>query len=320
MFGKKRKYVVTEEMDGMRIDHALSILEPKVSRQYIQKLIKSGNVFIEKKFVKPSFRVVEGFVITVDYPRPVKMDLEPVELPLKIVYEDKYILVVDKEAGVVVHPAEKGKFMGQSLVNAALFHVGIGLKGIGGVMRPGIVHRLDKDTSGLIIIAKTDIAHQNLVEQFKSRQVEKYYKALVKGVMPIEHGYITDPIGRDSRNRKLMAVQGIAAKEAKTEFWVLKRFKHLQNRFELLNIRLHTGRTHQIRVHFSSIHHQLVGDLQYGVPGINKVFVHQFGLVRQFLHAYKLKFTHPITKKTVDLEIDLPQDLQRVVDSLDVES
>lgn len=320
MFGIQKKYVVTIELQGLRIDQALAAMEKAVSRQYLQKLIKNGKVLIGKTIVKPSFKVSKDVEITVDYPQPIKMEIEPVELPLKIIYEDEDILVVDKDAGVVVHPAEKGKFMGQSLVNAALFHVGTGLKGIGGVLRPGIVHRLDKNTSGLIIIAKTDIAHQNLVEQFKNRKVKKYYQALVKGVMPVEHGYIKDAIGRDWRNRKFMTVQGLNAKEAKTEFWVLEKFKLLQNRYELLNIALHTGRTHQIRVHFSATHHQLVGDPQYGDPGTNKVFKQQFGLERQFLHAYKLSFEHPTQQKRVELEIDLPSDLKKVLDGLEIDT
>ena len=317
MLGKRKKYVVTESMNGLRIDQAIAMMEKDVSRQYIQKLIKEGKVFLAHKQVKPSFLVNEKMEILVDYPSPVKMEIEPVHMPLDVVFEDEYILVVNKEAGVVVHPAEQGKFMGKSLVNAALAHVGDGLKGIGGVLRPGIVHRLDKDTSGLIIIAKTDMAHQNMVELFKSRNVKKNYMALLKGALPVDHGFIEEPIGRDSRNRKLMSVHRINAKDAKTEFWKIATYKYKTQTYVLVNVGLHTGRTHQIRVHFSSIGHPLVGDSQYGDPGLNKLFRDSFGLKRQFLHAYNLKFEHPINKKTVDLEIGLPSELQGVLDALE---
>lgn len=315
MFGVRKKYVVTDDLSGLRVDQALAKMEADVSRQYFQKLIKLGCVYLSGKKVKPSFKMQPGCEIEVDYPPPVKMEIEPVEMPMKVVYEDEYILVVNKEAGVVVHPAEEGKFMGKSLVNAALHHVGPGLKGIGGVLRPGIVHRLDKDTSGLIVIAKTDIAHQRLVEMFKSRQVEKRYSALVKGALSVAHGYIKEPIGRSYRDRKLMDVNGINAKEANTEFWTGQKYELEGKIFQMVDIALHTGRTHQIRVHFSSIGHPLAGDKQYGDERINKLFK-RVGLERQFLHAYKLKFQHPVTKNPVELETVLPDDLQSVIDSL----
>ncbi|MCC6643874.1 RluA family pseudouridine synthase [Candidatus Peregrinibacteria bacterium] len=313
MFAEKRKYVVSSELAGLRADLALSKLENEVSRQYLQKMFKEKRVWLGGKYLKPSFKVAEGDQLMIDYPKALSMDLEPVKLPLKVVYEDKYILVINKDPGVVVHPAEQGKFMGKSLVNAALAHVGEGLKGIGGVLRPGIVHRLDKDTSGLIVIAKTDKAHQELVNSFKSREVDKSYLALIYGELKEKKGLIVASIGRSPRDRKKMAIDGINAKEAKTEYKVVKKYDFGGQKFSLVDIKLHTGRTHQIRVHFESIGHPLIGDKHYGRDRINAKFK-EIGLERQFLHAYRLKFNHPISKKKIDLKIDLSDDLQKVLD------
>ncbi len=316
MFGEKRQYIVKQKFNGYRVDLFLAEIEEDLSRQYFQKLIKEQKVFIGGKYLKQSYKVKEGEKLIVDYPLPVKLELEPVNLPLDIIYEDEFLLVINKSVGVVVHPAEHGKFMGQSLINAVLFHVGDRLKGIGGVLRPGIVHRLDKDTSGLIIVAKTDLTHQRLVEMFKKREVHKRYMALVYGGFDQEVGRIEGSIGRDSVHRKRMCIDGINAKEAITEFRVLEEFVHKIGKFSLLDINLLTGRTHQIRVHFQSIKHPLVGDQVYGSKKINDFFMDNFGFDRQFLHAYKLEFNHPITKKELILEIKLAPDLQNVLDKL----
>jgi 23S rRNA pseudouridine1911/1915/1917 synthase len=316
MFAEKRKYLIPEEMAGKRVDSVLAQLEKDVSRQYLQKLLKEKRVWIGKKYLKASYKVETGEELMVDFPEPIKMELEPVALPLKIVYEDEYLLVIDKDAGVVVHPAEHGKFMGKSLVNAVLAHVGDGLKGIGGVLRPGIVHRLDKDTSGLIVVAKTDLTHQGLIELFKTRKITKKYQALVWGNISQDEGRIEGAIGRNQFNRKKMALNGINARDAVTEFKVLNRYKNDFGSFSLVDIRLLTGRTHQIRVHFQSIMHALIGDKTYGNSKINLVFEKKFALNRQFLHAYALSFIHPITQKKVDLNVGLPNDLQKVLDGL----
>lgn len=316
MFGEKRQYIVEQRFNGYRVDLFLAEIEEDLSRQYFQKLIKEHKVFIGGKYLKPSYKVKEGEKLIVDYPLPVKLELEPVNLPLDIIYEDEFLLVINKSVGVVVHPAEDGKFMGNSLINAVLFHVGDRLKGIGGVLRPGIVHRLDKDTSGLIIVAKTDLTHQRLVEMFKKREVHKRYMALVYGNFDQKIGRIEGSIGRDSVHRKRMSIDGINAKEAITEFQVLEEFVSKMGKFSLLDINLLTGRTHQIRVHFQSIKHPLVGDQVYGSKKINDYFIDNFGFDRQFLHAYKLEFTHPITKKELILEIKLAPDLQNVLDHL----
>ena len=175
--GKRIKYEIRQVLAGDRLDRVLSKLQDDVSRQYFQKLIKEKRVWLGGRYLKPSYCVKEGDILEVEFPEPVKMDLEPADIPLTVVYEDADILVLDKQAGLVVHPAEHGKFMGQSLVNAVLHHAGDSLRGIGGVLRPGIVHRLDKDTSGLIVVAKSEIAHHDLVNQFKTRTIKKRYMA-----------------------------------------------------------------------------------------------------------------------------------------------
>lgn len=317
MFAERRKYKIGQELEGKRVDVALAILEKDLSRQYLQKLLDDKRVSCGKKILKPSYRVSDGEMIEVDYPAPVKMDIEPIDLPLEIVYEDQWLLVVNKEAGVVVHPAEQGKFMGKSLVNAVLSHVGEGLKGIGGVMRPGIVHRLDKDTSGLIVIAKTDLVHKDLSDQFKNRKITKKYLALVTGNIKEDQGQILAALGRHPLQRKKRAVDGINAKEANTEFKVRSRYRTNWGDFTLVEINLHTGRTHQIRVHFQSVKHALIGDKLYGNDKLNQVFKDKLGLSRQFLHAYSLSFQHPENKKKVDLEIGLPSDLNRVLSGLE---
>lgn len=316
MFGEKRKYVVNAELAGGRVDKVLSELVKDVSRQYLQRLVKEGRVWSGKKYLKPSYKVSEGEVIMVDFPVPVKMDLEPVEMPLKVVYEDEYLVVINKDAGMVVHPAEHGKFMGQSLVNAALAYVGEGLKGIGGVLRPGIVHRLDKDTSGLIIVAKTDLAHQRLVDMFRAREVKKKYMALVCGKIEQDKGKIVAGIGRSSRDRKKMAVDGMRAKDAVTGFVVQERYFFHKLYFSLVEALPETGRTHQIRVHLASIGHPIVGDKVYGVEKVNEVMAEFAGLKRQFLHAYSLSFPHPITQKKIDLVAGLSSDLTHVLEEL----
>jgi 23S rRNA pseudouridine1911/1915/1917 synthase len=316
MFGEKRKYPVGEKENDMRVDMALASLESAVSRQYIQKLIKAGRVFLGKRYLKPSYKVKSGDLLEVDFPKPVKLELVPANIPLEIVYEDEDLLVINKQAGLVVHPAEHGKFMGSSMVNAVLYHVGDGFKGIGGVLRPGIVHRLDKDTSGLIIVAKSDVTHQGLIKQFKDRTIKKSYKALLIGNLPQSQGRIEADIGRSTHDRKKMGVNGLNAKEAITEFKVLERFSSGLGDFTLVDVKLLTGRTHQIRVHFESMGFPLVGDKHYGKERVNKIIEQHFGLGRQFLNAYALSFEHPVSKKKLDLKVGLADDLEAVLKGL----
>jgi 23S rRNA pseudouridine1911/1915/1917 synthase len=316
MFAEKRKYKITADNQDRRADIVLSVLEKEISRQYFQKLFADKRVTVGGKTIKPSFRVSTGETLTVDYPPLVKMDIEPFDIPLDIVYEDRDLLVVNKPAGMVVHPAEHGQFMKNSLVNAVLAHVGDGLRGIGGILRPGIVHRLDKDTSGLIIVAKTDQAHKKLVEIFKKREIKKFYLALVYGNLTEDKGRIAASIGRHPVNRKKQSIEGINAREATTEFEVLERFKTHWGDFTLVKVALLTGRTHQIRVHFQSVRHALVGDKMYGNEKINQIFSEHFNLHRQFLHAYKISFLHPVSQKKIDLEAGLSEDLTTVLEKL----
>ncbi len=317
MFGEKRKYVVTDDLGGSRLDLVMVELERGLSRQYLQKLIKDKRLKSGNKVMKASQIVRSGQVIVVDYPPTTKTEMEPVPMPLTIVYEDSDLVVVDKEPGMVVHPGVQGQFLGKTLVNAMLAHVGEGLAAIGGVLRPGIVHRLDKDTSGLIVVAKNDFTHQELSKQFRHRKVEKYYMALVCGTMSMKHGLIDFPIGRSQKNRKLMAIDGIRSREARTEYWLEKQLKIGNEKYSLLKIKLHSGRTHQIRVHFSAIGHPLVGDRQYGRKAVNNFFENKFSLKRQFLHSFRLKLVQPKTKKTIDLSVNLPSDLQLVMTGME---
>ncbi len=306
MFAETRKYKVIAKDANKRVDKLISELESDLSREYIKKLINSGAVSIGGKLAKASSKLKNGDLIKIDFPEPVKMEIKAIDIPLDIVFEDQHLIVINKPAGLVVHPGDGMAHHDDSLVNALLFHCKGQLGSIGGVIRPGIVHRLDKDTSGLLVVAKEDLSHQNLVEHFKKRQVIKKYIALVEGKLSQEVGIIEAPIGRNYRDRKKMAVKGIAAKNAITEYSLKQRYKN----YDLLDINLKTGRTHQIRVHLSSIGHPLVGDQLYGVNS-------KLGLQRQFLHAYYLEFSHPITKKPLQFEVALPNDLQEILNVLE---
>lgn len=316
MFGQKKNYLISKELAGKRADIAVSLMESDVSRQYLQKLFDLHVVMIGGKPLKRSYKVKENDLIVIEYPNPIKLNIEPVDRPIDIVYEDEYLLVVNKEAGVVVHPTYTGNHLGESLVNALMFHIGDHFAGIGGVLRPGIVHRLDKDTSGLIIIAKTDITHRTLVKMFKERKIKKKYLALVSNNIKEDTGIIEAPIGRNRSDRKKMSIDGIHSKEAITEFTVLDRFEYANKRYTLLDILLRTGRTHQIRVHFKHIGNPLVGDIKYGNTKLNNIFLSKFNLHRQFLHAYFLQFKHPETKKEITIEIPLSLDLENVLKKL----
>lgn len=320
--GLLKKYVNLAEYAGQRIDKALVLMEPTLTRQYIQKLIEEGHIQINDRKIKSSYTLKSNDKLKVYLPAPKSLELQPKQIKLDIVYEDGDILVVNKVAGMVVHPGNGGAHSEDSLVNAVLYHCGKDLSGIGGVARPGIVHRLDKDTSGLLIVAKTDLAHQALVKQFKSHQVEKRYYALVCGEIKERAGLIEGAIARASSDRKKMMVSNSnIAKPAKTKFHVLKHFElqenqDLSSQFTFCDIELLTGRTHQIRVHFQSINHPLIGDQTYGNARLNKLFEREFSLKRQFLHAYSLKFIHPTMGKMLEWKSDLPQDLENVLEVL----
>jgi 23S rRNA pseudouridine1911/1915/1917 synthase len=301
---------VTDESEGVRLDRFLVAVLPERSRSQIQRLIKEGRVQVAGRATKANQPVKTGQTISVDFPEPIDPIPRPEALPLPILYQDHDLIVVDKPAGMVVHPAA-GHTSG-TLVNALLHHVD-DLSGIGGEKRPGIVHRLDRGTSGLMVVAKHDSAHQELSRQFRDREIEKEYFALVWGeVQPGRR--IDSPIGRDPSNRKKMSARARRSREAVTRIIGAERLRVLT----LVQVAIHTGRTHQIRVHLSAIGHPIVGDPLYGgvhrrVPGDVRAVTH---LERPFLHAGRLVFTHPRDGRRMEFTSELPDDLQRVLDEL----
>jgi 23S rRNA pseudouridine1911/1915/1917 synthase len=303
--------VVDDEYDGVRLDSFLAALWPEQSRSQLQKLIKDGRVEGPVKGVRPSTAVRAGQEYTIDIPAPVAATPVAEELPLRIVFEDPDIVVLDKPAGMVVHPAA-GHSSG-TLVNALLHHIK-DLSGIGGELRPGIVHRLDRGTSGLMVVAKHDRAHQELSRQFRDREVEKEYVALAWGVVHAGRR-IDAPIGRDERERQKMSTRARRARTAVTRVTWARHFRGVS----LLKVAIATGRTHQIRVHLSAIGHPIVGDSTYGgvrrrVPLDLKAVQR---LERPFLHATRLSFTHPGDGRRVDFDSPLPLDLESVIDEIE---
>jgi len=301
---------VPAEQDGTRLDSFLTTALPDRSRSQIQKLIKDGLVSGPLKDVRPSSAVRAGQKYTIDLPAPVAISAVAEDLPLAILFEDADVVVLDKPAGMVVHPAA-GHDSG-TLVNALLHHVD-DLSGIGGELRPGIVHRLDRGTSGVMIVAKHDAAHQELARQFHDREVEKEYIALVWGL--VQQGRRIDaPIGRDPSDRQKMSTRARRARSAVTR--VIKA-EHLKG-VSLLHVAIATGRTHQIRVHLSAIGHPIVGDPTYG--GVHRRVANDLRAVqrleRPFLHAARLAFTHPTDGRKMEFTSPLPEDLQSVVDDI----
>ena len=298
-----KNVIVNENDKGKRLDIYIAENFNELSRTMIKKLIESNNILVNDKSEKVSYKVQANDNISIDVPEAKETKLKAQEIPLDIIYEDSDIIVVNKPKGMVVHPAN-GNPDG-TLVNAILSICKNSLSGIGGELRPGIVHRLDKDTSGLIILAKNDKAHINMSEQIKERNVKKTYIALVRGNVPEEEATINMPIGRSTKDRKKMAVTK-NGKQAITHFKVLKRY----SKYTLLEIKIETGRTHQIRVHMAEIGYPVVGDAVYS-NGKN-----EFGIEGQMLHAYKLEFMHPITNKHMELTAPLPQYFEEILKKL----
>lgn len=298
-----KKIIVSEENDGIRLDAYIADNMENLSRTAVKRLIEDGNIIVNNKIQKVSYKVHENDEIEINEPEAKEVSLEAQDIPVDVIYEDSDIIVVNKPKGLVVHPAN-GNWDG-TLVNAIMAICKDSLSGIGGEIRPGIVHRLDKDTSGLLIVAKNDEAHINMSNQIKDRQVKKIYYALVRGIVSENEATINMPIGRSTKDRKKMAVTK-TGKEAITHFKVLERF----NKYTLLEVKIDTGRTHQIRVHLSEIGHPVVGDEVYS-NGKN-----EFGVKGQLLHAKVLDFKHPITGKDMHLEAELPQEFLDVLDKL----
>lgn len=292
------EFEVNRGDEGVRLDKFLVEQLPKErSRSFIQKLINEGNVLVDGSTAKCHHKTCLGEKINVLIPRPVGYSMEAEKIPLDIVYEDSHLLIVNKPSGMVVHPAP-GNFKG-TLVNALLWHCK-NLSGISGVLKPGIVHRIDKGTSGILAVAKDDRAHRGLAKQFKNKTIKRIYIALVRGVVELDNGIVDVPIGRHSRDRKKMAVDFNETKSAITRYKVLERFKDST----LLELMLGTGRTHQIRVHMSYIGHPLVGDEKYGSRA-------EIG--RPALHAKILGFIHPVTKKYMEFTSELPKDMKKAI-------
>jgi 23S rRNA pseudouridine1911/1915/1917 synthase len=302
-----REFLVPPDAAGARLDIFLARRMPDWSRSQIQRLIRSGLVTVDARAArKAGEELAGGEQVRVRAEREEPRAL-PEGLPLSIVYEDEDLLVVDKPAGMVVHVGAGVK--SGTLVNALLYHVAK-LSRLGGELRPGIVHRLDKLTSGLVVVAKNDAAHRHLAEQFKSRAVHKTYTLLVLGRVAGERGEIRKPVGRDPVRRTRMKAGGIGARQALTRYRVLRRFPH----FTLLEAEPYTGRTHQIRVHFSSLGHPIVGDTTYGAPDRMRLEGREVRAPQRiFLHASKLEFQHPQTGKLISLVSPLPRELNAFV-------
>ena len=296
-----------ENDKGKRIDSFLNEVIEDATRSYIQKIIDGGYVEITGKKTTKSGNKLKGTeTIVVNLPEDETLDLIPEDIPLEIIYEDSDIVVINKAPNMVVHPAH-GNYNG-TLVNALLYHIK-DLSTINGVIRPGIVHRLDKDTSGVIVVAKHDEAHTTLSDMFKEKTLEKTYVCIAKGIFKDKSGRIETLIGRDPRDRKKMAVVTENGKIAISNYEILDESKN----YSLVKVRIETGRTHQIRVHMKSLNHPILGDATYGNS--------TDGIARQMLHAYRLKFTHPINKKEMVVTAPIPEDFKRAAKfaGLDIE-
>lgn len=290
---------------GLRIDKYLSSVNEQLSRSYIQKLLKSGLVLVDGKPVKASYQIDEGDVISLDIPEAVEPEIEPENMDLDILYEDQDVILVNKPKGMVVHPAA-GHYS-HTLVNGLMYHCKDQLSGINGVMRPGIVHRIDMDTTGVIIACKNDMAHNSIAAQLKEHSITRRYQAIVHGVLKDDAGTVEGPIGRHPTDRKKMSINYNNGKSAVTHYKVLKRFRQYTH----VECRLETGRTHQIRVHMASIGHPLLGDLVYG-PGKCPIP----GLQGQTLHAGVLGFIHPRTGEYMEFTAPLPEYFAKLLNTL----
>lgn len=305
---KVHKYFVDAEHSGQRVDKYLAAMLDGFSRSRVQKLIEDGDVAVGRERVSTHHRVYKGSEVIVRLPESRKEGVEPEDIPLDILYEDEDIIVLNKAAGLVVHPAHDA--MSHTLVNALLNHTGE-LSTVGGELKRGIVHRLDKDTSGCMVVAKNDGAHLRLAAQFKDREIFKEYLAIVKGVCTLDFGRVTASVGRDPAKRTKMSVQPETGREAESEYEVVKRFKGAT----LIKVVMRSGRTHQIRVHMAHIGYPVVGDYQYGHG--SRGMAADLGVGRQMLHARLLGFKHPRTHEPVSFEAPVPEDMAKAIEQLE---
>ena len=295
---------ITEENNNIRIDRYLAEQCPDLSRSYIQKLVKDGAVFVNNRQIKANYKVQPQDQVILTIPDMQVPDILPENIPLDILYEDQWLLVVNKPKDMVVHPS--AGHMEGTLVNAVMAHCGEHLSGINGVLRPGIVHRIDKDTTGALLICKDDTVHRDLAEQLKVHSIKRRYHAIVQGNLKEDQGTVDAPVGRHPTDRKKMAVNYKNGKEAVTHYQVLERFGNAT----YIECRLETGRTHQIRVHMASLGHPLLGDTIYGSSK------NPYHLQGQALHAMILGFVHPITREYLEFQAPLPEYFIKLLDKL----
>ncbi|WP_394923904.1 RluA family pseudouridine synthase [uncultured Robinsoniella sp.] len=288
-------FTVSAEDNGLRIDKYLSDHMEEMSRSYLQKLLKSEDVLVNEKIVKANYKVAAGDIISISVPELEEVNIQPEDLPLDILYEDEDLIVVNKPKGMVVHPSA-GHFS-HTLVNALMFHCRDELSGINGVMRPGIVHRIDRNTTGSLLVCKNDFTHNHIAEQLKEHSITRKYRAIVHGVLKEDDGIVDAPIGRHQTDRKKMAVNYKNGKAAVTHYHVLERFSN----YTYIECQLETGRTHQIRVHMKSIGHPILGDDVYGSAKC------PYHLEGQTLHAMILGFIHPRKNSYMELSAPLPE-------------
>lgn len=298
-------FYITDEACNIRIDRFLAEKLPDISRSYIQKLIKEQQIFVNDKPIKANYKTTLNDTIRMVIPDLTEPDIVPEDIPLDILYEDADILVVNKPKGMVVHPSA-GHYS-RTLVNALMYYCKDNLSGINGVIRPGIVHRIDMDTTGSLLVCKNDSAHQKMAEQLKTHDIKRIYHAIVHGVIREDEGTIEGPIGRHPIDRKKMAINQKNGKPAITHYRVLQRFSN----FTYVECQLETGRTHQIRVHMASIHHPLLGDAVYGPAKC------PFKLQGQTLHAKILGIHHPVTGEYLEIDAPLPDYFQKLLEKFE---